>query len=173
MPPHVGLARLRGILDRGECHGRVGNDRGLSPSHVDLCSLHIVSDLTMLQCKMPATHNARTAHAIEVVSSAVVRSTCWTHDMLQWKVLLGQLLQANNDVLLWYFSPAFRWHKGCTSALVFAVVENAQRGSFDVDSISCFDELLRDCRCDCRTMLKRLGLRADVQDCSRHVVNVP
>jgi hypothetical protein len=84
--------------------------------------------------------------------------------VLQGEVLLGQLLEANDDVILRNVGPRSSRDERSSSALVLGVREDAQRRTLDVDRVASIDELLRNRRRDGRTVLEGLGLGPDVED---------
>lgn len=84
--------------------------------------------------------------------------------VLQGEVLLGQLLEANDDVVTGDVGPRSSRDERSTSALVLGVREDAQRRSLDIDGVASIDELLRNRRRDGRTVLEGLGLGPDVED---------
>jgi hypothetical protein len=84
--------------------------------------------------------------------------------VLQGEVLFGELLEANDDVVLRNFGPRSSRDKRSTSALVLGVREDAQRRTLDIDRVASIDELLRNRRRDGRTVLEGLGLGPDVKD---------
>lgn len=84
--------------------------------------------------------------------------------VLQWEVLLGQLLEANDNVITGDVGPRSGRDESGTSTLVLGVREDAQRRPLDIDCVASIDELLRNRRRDGRTVLEGLGLGPDVKD---------
>jgi hypothetical protein len=84
--------------------------------------------------------------------------------VLQGEVLLGQLLETNDDVVTRNVGPRSSRDERSTSTLVLGVREDAQRRSLDIDRVASIDELLRNRRRDGRTVLEGLGLGPDVKD---------
>lgn len=84
--------------------------------------------------------------------------------VLQGEVLLGQLLETNDDVVTRNVGPRSSRDERSTSALVLGVREDAQRRPLDIDGVASIDELLRNGRRDGRTVLEGLGLGPDVKD---------
>jgi hypothetical protein len=84
--------------------------------------------------------------------------------VLQGEVLLGQLLETNDDVVTGNVGPRSSRDERSTSTLVLGVREDAQRRSLDIDRVASIDELLRNRRRDGRTVLEGLGLGPDVKD---------
>ena len=84
--------------------------------------------------------------------------------VLQGEVLLGELLEANDDVVLGNVGPRSSRDERSTSALVLGVREDAQRRTLDIDRVASINELLRNRRRNGRTVLEGLGLGPDVKD---------
>jgi hypothetical protein len=84
--------------------------------------------------------------------------------VLQGEVLLGELLEANDDVVLGNVGPRSSRDERSSSALVLGVREDAQRRTLDIDRVASIDKLLRNRRRNGRTVLEGLGLGPDVKD---------
>ena len=160
-------------LDLVGCPCPEGIAQGLCPSRLGPYSLQAVSNR--------ATHTKNVSHTMGKLNMLQPKVSTYpsvhevnlaTNRMLQRKILLRQLLQPNDDMIARRVNPRSSRYERCSGAFVLLVREDAQRRPFDVDHVSCVDELL--CRGwgERRAVLERLGFCAVVENCWRHFEGV-
>ena len=91
--------------------------------------------------------------------------------MLEGELLLGQLLQADDDVLLGDLSPAALRDERCAGSLELAVVEDALAAALHIDGVAGLDQLLGGGGRQGASVLERLALGTQVQYSGGHVVD--
>ena len=95
------------------------------------------------------------------------------HGVLQRPVLLGQLLQANDDVVLGRLCPRALGDEGCACLLKLLILEDALvvgvgGAALDIDLVAGVEQLPGRGGCEAGAVLEGLGLCARVQCRERH-----
>lgn len=89
-------------------------------------------------------------------------------DMLEREGLLGQLLQADNDVVGGSFAPGASRHQSAADLGELLIVEDADGALLDIDSVAGVNQGLGGGGSQSRPLLSELVLRPQVEDCRRH-----